>query len=43
MDLPLGAPISTSSEIALDSIGLDMANVEVKIFEFTIFLLGATI
>ena len=43
MNLPLGAPISTSSEIALDSIKLNMADVEVKIFKFTISLLDTTI
>ena len=43
MDLPLGAPIGTFSEIALDFTGLDMAEVEVKMFEFTIFLLDTTI
>ena len=43
MDLPLRAPISISSELALDSIGLDMADVKVKIFKFTISLLGITI
>ena len=43
MDLPLGAPIGTSSEIALDFTGLDMANMEVKMFEFTISLLGTII
>jgi len=42
-DLPLGASIGTSSELALDFTGLDMAEVEVKMFEFTISLLGATI
>jgi len=43
MDLPLGAPIGTSSEIALDFTGLDMADMEVKMFEFTISLLGTII
>jgi len=43
MDLPLGAPIGIFSEPALDSTGLDMADVEVKMFEFTISLLGTTI
>jgi len=43
IDLPLGAPIGTSSEPALDFTGLDMAEVEVKMFEFAISLLGATI
>jgi len=32
-----------SLEIALDSRGLDIAEVEEKMFEFTIFLLGVTI
>jgi len=31
------------SEITLNSIGLDIANMEVIMFEFTISLLGATI
>ena len=43
MDLPLGASIGTSSEIALDFTGLDMADMEVKMFEFTISLLGTII
>ena len=43
MDLPLGAPIGTFSEIALDFTGLDMADMEVKMFEFTISLLGTII
>jgi len=43
IDLPLGAPIGTSSETTLDSTRLDMANVEVKMFEFAISLLSATI
>ena len=43
MNLPFGASISISSEIALDFTGLDMADMEVKIFEFTISLLGTII
>jgi len=43
MDLPLRAPISTSLKLVLGSIGLDMAEVEVKMFEFAIFLLDTTI
>ena len=43
MDLPLREPISISSKLVLDFTGLDMAEVEVKMFEFTIFLLDTTI
>jgi len=43
MNLPLGASIGISSELALDSTGLDMAEVKVKMFEFTISLLDTTI
>ena len=43
MNLPLGASIGISSELALDSTGLDVAEVEVKMFEFTISLLDTTI
>jgi len=41
--LPLGVSIWMFSETALDSRGLDIAEVEEKMFEFTISLLGATI
>ena len=43
LDLPLGAPIWIFSETTLDSIGLDMAEVEEIMFEFIISLLGTTI
>jgi len=43
IDLPLGTSIGTSLELALDFTELDMAEVEVKMFEFTISLLGAII
>ena len=43
LDLPLEAPICISSETTLDFTGLDMAEVEERMFEFTISLLGATI
>jgi len=43
MALPLGASIWMSLEMALDSRRLDIAEVEEKMFEFTISLLGATI
>ena len=43
LDLPLGAPTWISSEMTLDSTGLDMAEVEENMFEFIISLLGATI
>ena len=41
--LLLGVSIWMSLEIALDSRGLDIAEVEEKMFEFTISLLGVTI
>ena len=41
--LPLGMSIWMFLETALDSRGLDIAEVEEKMFEFTISLLGATI
>jgi len=41
--LLLGVSIWMFSETALDSRGLDIAEVEEKMFEFTISLLGATI
>jgi len=40
--LLLGAPIWMSLEMALDSRGLDIAEVEEEMFEFAISLLGAT-
>jgi len=42
VNLSLGASICISSEIPLDSTGLDMAKVVVKRFVFAISLLGAT-
>ena len=41
IDLSLGVSIGTSLEPALNFTELDMAEVEVKMFEFTISLLGA--
>ena len=43
MDLSLEALIQISSEMTLDSTGLDMAEVEENMFELVILLLGATI